>query len=75
MAGEESSEASNVKMAEIQRAPGVIMRLLGSRGRLEDWAPCARCAHGALAHAFDEPHQRCVNCECAGYRKKWRFLR
>lgn len=68
MAEREPSEASNVKLAENQRT--VIARVLGIDGHIDAWMSCARCGCGALAHGYDDPAQRCICGECAGYRRR-----
>jgi hypothetical protein len=69
MAGKVSSVASNSKLEGQSELAGVINRLIRNSEHLEEWAPCARCAHGALAHGFDEPQQTCIYGDCVGYRR------
>jgi hypothetical protein len=69
MAEEESSVANNVKMAASPVRLSVALARFLKAGELEGWMPCDRCGHGALAHGFDEPIQRCLYGDCGGYRR------
>lgn len=68
MAERQPSEASERKLAA---SPAATLRgVLGIDGHLDAWMSCARCGCGALAHGYDDPAQRCICGECAGYRRR-----
>jgi hypothetical protein len=61
--------ASNASSMKPAGSPSLTVRaVLGVEGSIDNLWPCGRCGCGAVAHAYDDPGQRCLCGRCAGYR-------